>query len=85
MTDYSKPSQVSTAFSKLSQIGTAFSKIPLVGTIFGIKNLTTDVLLLQNGDKLLLQTGDKLQLLEGIKKSVNYAGIAINSTSYSKP
>ena len=67
---------VSTDYTKPSQVGSNFQK----------SIATTDVLLLETGDKLLLENGTDAILLDILGRfSTDYTKSTINSTSYSKP
>jgi len=64
-------------------VATNFVKPSINASGFGVKNISTDALLLQNGDYLLLQNGDKLLLGDGELKTTNFTKPSINATNYS--
>jgi len=63
---------------------TNYTKPSVNPTGYGIRNISTDALLLQNGDYLLLQNGGKLLLGKGELKTTNYTKPTINATNYTK-
>lgn len=68
-------------------VSTDYSETSLNSTNFGTGSSSTDVLLLEGGDKLLIEGTSDAILLEssgaGDTQSTNFTGISINSTNYS--
>ena len=65
---------------------TDYTKPSINSENYGKTIVTSDVLLLEGGDKLLLENGtDAILLSLLVDNSINLAKITINSTSFSKP
>ena len=65
-------------------VSTDYTKVSIGSTAFGTPSPSGDVLLLQ-ASKLLLQNGNGILLEQGEVKSIDYTGISIPSTDYTKP
>lgn len=61
---------------------TGFTKSSTNSSGFGVRNISSDVLLLQNGGFFLLQNGDKLLLGDGELKRTNFTKSSTNATNY---